>query len=386
MYCFILPLRLFGGGRMQSIFFRPQITIDTVSDLVDFWQKAVRAAKTTITFAVHSTETGRMGLHDFVRVSEAQLPLLGLVNAEMKFLTEEAPDLSREDRFSVSFSRHDSVVTLETYLLAWSQLTQMVPGNAWEWYENARARFGIEPTPMQYLQALAISYLPLRSRKGIHVFVVEAEKEEWTFRNHLIDSHSRVVFENLMQNSIKYGKTNGQLEIRKRGDDLVFEDDGIGMDPQFAARLGKEEFIRENRAEGVDGTGTGWASIGRELGILGWGFDIKTALGQGTTVTVRMNREDIVPYTPYLNRRLGHFFRTHPVTAYDLIGGARIFVGAKPYEGYVFEGSSGQPALGHIDVTRSPLYAAIMNSYILVPPLIIMSLPMPVVQPVQMAF
>lgn len=268
--------------------------------------------------------------------------------------------------------RHDSVVTLEAYISAWSQLIGVSPQSAREWYENARARFGLDLTPMQYLQTLAESYLPQRSKKGINIFVMETE-DTWAFKNDYVDSRARVIFENLMQNSIKYGRPGGRLEIRRKGNTLIFEDNGIGMDPSFAAKLGNEAFIREQRANGVNGTGVGWVSISRELQRLGWGWDIKTAIGQGTTVTIHMKEEDIIPYAPRLMLHTGRFFMTHPVTAHDLIRGAEIFMNAKPYAGYEFVGNGSYP--GRIDVTQSPIYMAIVNSYILIPPLIITPLP-----------
>jgi hypothetical protein len=355
---------------MQPVILRPHITINTLADLIEFWHKGVKAAKTNLTFAVHSTEIGRMNLADFAGVSAAQLPLLGHIAAEMKVLSSSREEFTREDRSSLAFTRHDSVITLQTYLQAWSELTALSPRYLEEWYENARARFGLDPTPMQYIQALAESYLPQRSKKGIHIFVMETD-DAWTFRNEYINSRARVIFENLIQNSIKYGKTGGQLQIRKKKNDIIFEDDGIGMDPQFAAKLGRYEFIREKRAMGVNGTGTGWVSIGRELSKLCWNWDIETRKGCGTTVTIHVKEGDIIPYTPSLTLHAGHFFLTHPVTAQDIIQGAEIFTGIKPYAGYRFvkNGDSGFP--GRIDVTRSPLYTAIVSSYILVPPLLI---------------
>lgn len=353
---------------MQPVIFRPRITIETLADLVEFWQKGVKAARTNITFAVQSTETGAMNLNDFVGVSEAQMPLLGQIKAEMRTLTESGEGFTKDEKFSLSFTRHDSVVTLETYLLAWSQLAGLSYQNAREWYENARARFGLDLTPMQYLQTLAESYLPQRSKKGINIFVVETD-DTWAFRNEHIDSRARIVFENLIHNAIKYGKLDGTLAIKREGNDLIFEDNGIGMDPSFAARLGRDEFLREERVNGIHGTGTGWVSIGRELTGLGWDWSIQTAPGHGTMVIIHMKEEDIVPYVPRLSFHVGRFYMTHPVTAHDIVRGARIFIGAQPFDGYRFVENGSYP--GKIDVTQSPIYMAIINSYILVPPLII---------------
>lgn len=62
-------------------------------------------------------------------------------------------------------------------------------------------------------------------------------------------------------------------------------------------RLTKElggEPIREGRAEGVTGTGTGWTIISDNLRELGWNYKVETAQGVGLTIRIQIPEKDRV--------------------------------------------------------------------------------------------
>jgi two-component system, OmpR family, phosphate regulon sensor histidine kinase PhoR len=105
------------------------------------------------------------------------------------------------------------------------------------------------------------------------------------------------VFENLVQNAIKYGRDGGKVEVRLKREpgprhvryrvDVV--DDGPGIAPQHLPRL-TERFYRVNaaasRAKG--GTGLGLAIVKHILNRHRGELSIVSKLGEGSTFTVML--------------------------------------------------------------------------------------------------
>jgi hypothetical protein len=164
---------------------------------------------------------------------------------------------------------------------------------------------------------------------------------------------AKSVFKNLITNSIKYGREGGSIQIWNEGLTLYFKDDGHGMHPNFAARLGRGTTLREERIKGVEGTGLGWDSIGIVAKHLGWSWDIETEINKGTTVTLRLNEQNFLPpkrVTPpeLLRPPKG----IEQVSADEIIDGAKVFKQAVPFKGY-------KPKGDRINVIRSPIFKAV---------------------------
>lgn len=107
------------------------------------------------------------------------------------------------------------------------------------------------------------------------------------------------ILANLIENGIKYSdpqnpRRNVVLIYNGHENVLEYRDNGIGMEPAFAARLGSEPGLRElDRVGDVKGTGTGWPIIVHNLQALGWSYEIETAPGQGLKVRIHIPPEHL---------------------------------------------------------------------------------------------
>jgi two-component system phosphate regulon sensor histidine kinase PhoR len=99
------------------------------------------------------------------------------------------------------------------------------------------------------------------------------------------------VFQNLIQNALKYGKQGGVVEVsisRRPGRLLVsVKDDGPGIAPQHLPRL-TERFYRINVAASRErgGTGLGLAIVKHILNRHRGELEVQSAVGKGSTFTV----------------------------------------------------------------------------------------------------
>ncbi len=103
---------------------------------------------------------------------------------------------------------------------------------------------------------------------------------------------------NLLSNACKFTPSGGSVSLLLRqtgrqGDAAAYEltvsDTGIGMSPEFAARV-FEAFERERTStvSGIQGTGLGMAITKSIVGLMGGEIAVKTAQGAGTTFTVSL--------------------------------------------------------------------------------------------------
>ncbi|MBB3128511.1 two-component system sensor histidine kinase YesM [Paenibacillus rhizosphaerae] len=109
------------------------------------------------------------------------------------------------------------------------------------------------------------------------------------------DKIPKLVIQPLVENAIKYAfhpaKQDGYIAIRgyRSGEDLIFEveDNGVGIAEEKANRL-----LRVSESEdGADEMGLGIPLVHRRARYLygeGYGITIRSAAGQGTTITVRL--------------------------------------------------------------------------------------------------
>lgn len=101
----------------------------------------------------------------------------------------------------------------------------------------------------------------------------------------------RRIWDNLVSNAIKYSAPGETVTLTARmvGDTSVLQvsDTGAGMDADDLARIAKP-FAQGRNAKGRTGTGLGLAMVQRLAEMQGGKVEIRTAPGQGTTVTVRL--------------------------------------------------------------------------------------------------
>jgi two-component system phosphate regulon sensor histidine kinase PhoR len=105
----------------------------------------------------------------------------------------------------------------------------------------------------------------------------------------------RQVFVNLVVNSIKYGKRDGQTEIRYQysGEQVIVdvEDDGIGIEKGHLPRL-FERFYRvdKSRSREQGGTGLGLAIVKHILEAHQQTISVNSEIGTGTTFIFSLKR------------------------------------------------------------------------------------------------
>lgn len=110
--------------------------------------------------------------------------------------------------------------------------------------------------------------------------------------------HLNQVLLNLLSNAVKYTQPNGRVSLRtseteceeegKSIFEFVVSDNGMGMSEDFVKHL-FEPFERERNttASGIQGTGLGMTITKNIVDMMGGTIDVKSAPGEGTTITVR---------------------------------------------------------------------------------------------------
>jgi PAS domain S-box-containing protein len=100
----------------------------------------------------------------------------------------------------------------------------------------------------------------------------------------LADSLLMELFHNLIDNSLKYGEKITQIKVytQQRGDciELIYEDNGIGIDPEMRSGLFQKGFGK--------GTGYGLYLMKRICEIYGWTITENGEPGKGARFTIKM--------------------------------------------------------------------------------------------------
>ena len=107
----------------------------------------------------------------------------------------------------------------------------------------------------------------------------------------------RQIYMNIVSNAVKYtpegGKITLQVEEEVQGDRCVLifrcEDNGIGMSEEFLARIYQPfERVQSSTTSGIEGTGLGMSIVRRLVESMNGTVEIRSRLGEGTSVTVRI--------------------------------------------------------------------------------------------------
>ncbi len=99
------------------------------------------------------------------------------------------------------------------------------------------------------------------------------------------------LLENLLENACKYSSNAVRLRVRASPAEVTIEveDEGIGIEQGDLARVFQPFFRSErSRARGTGGVGIGLALCRRIVEVHRGTIEVKSAQGQGTTVTVRL--------------------------------------------------------------------------------------------------
>jgi signal transduction histidine kinase len=101
----------------------------------------------------------------------------------------------------------------------------------------------------------------------------------------------RQVIANLVSNAIKYSRPDTPISVWGRREDrfaaVSISDRGIGIPEGELSKL-VEPYYRASNSRGVPGTGIGLFVVQRYVARHGGTVDIDSALGVGTTVTIRI--------------------------------------------------------------------------------------------------
>ncbi len=98
---------------------------------------------------------------------------------------------------------------------------------------------------------------------------------------------------NLLSNAIKFTNQGGQVSISARAEGarlvIAVEDNGIGISESDLPRIGEAFFqARSGHDRRHDGTGLGLSIVKGLVGLHGGDVDVKSELGQGTRIAVRL--------------------------------------------------------------------------------------------------
>ncbi|MCE5278027.1 MAG: GAF domain-containing sensor histidine kinase [Planctomycetaceae bacterium] len=129
----------------------------------------------------------------------------------------------------------------------------------------------------------------------------QARAKSLAFETHLppqrlavrIDTKAcELIVSNLISNAVKYTSA-GSIQVRLRREDswavLSVADTGMGVSEQEIPKLFQEFYRAANaRASGIAGTGVGLAGAKALAERFGGGIELQTALGTGSTFTVRL--------------------------------------------------------------------------------------------------
>lgn len=148
-------------------------------------------------------------------------------------------------------------------------------------------RFTIKKEKMDILAELEeaiIVFSERANREGISLEYNEPEN-----LSPILGDKNRIrqVFVNLLDNSIKYSESGGEISVNAREEYgiiyITISDKGCGISAEDLPKI-KKKFYKSNHTK--RGSGIGLAVVDEIVSALGGTFEIKSQLGVGTTVTV----------------------------------------------------------------------------------------------------
>jgi signal transduction histidine kinase len=102
----------------------------------------------------------------------------------------------------------------------------------------------------------------------------------------------RNIFSNLLSNAIKFSPGKKEVHLLLRRDttfvEVVIRDHGIGISPEDLQRV-FEPYTRGTNATSIKGTGLGLSIVKKAAETLGGTLAVKSEIGSGTEITLRLN-------------------------------------------------------------------------------------------------
>lgn len=100
------------------------------------------------------------------------------------------------------------------------------------------------------------------------------------------EHHVVTVFQNLIENSLKYSPSDVQINIGEQNGWIYVRDKGIGIDSDDFEEIFKP-FVRLQSNAFYEGTGLGLPSVKRIANLNGWELKVDSAVGQGSTFWIK---------------------------------------------------------------------------------------------------
>lgn len=317
--------------------------------MVELWDDAWAATQRAMGYSVEALSQTR-DIDSFLRAVKPQAALTKLIGSEVHELTgsevwgrrEYNRGLLPDERRTLLRWHHDRYASQAVVLCGVIELSKLMPNLDSSWYKRARRTYAFSPSLSHIINGAVEAHVVTLRMRDIAIDV-DVDDNDVYFVNRHIRQLATDIITNLISNAVKYSRNGGMIRIVFRDRTFSVEDEGVGMDAPFASLLGQPDPIRENRAEGVDGFGFGWTTIGRALDKLGWRRAIDTEPNVGSKFTMTM--------------REGHLLsqqRVTPVTFDEtdlfeiLVQGSDILNGARPLADYhIISGN-------FLDVSESP--------------------------------
>ena len=268
--------------------------------MVGLWDDAWLAAQRAVGYAVEALSRTR-DVDSFLRVVEPQPALTQLIYGEVfelagkmvpgkmvPRLREYNRGLSLAERDVMWRWQHDRFASQATTLLGYIGLARDFPRMDASWYNKLHRIYAANPS-LSHIVNGAVEAHEIMLRFRDIIIEVDVDGGDTFFANRRLRQLATDIVTNLISNAVKYSLPGGVIRIGFHDMAFTVEDNGVGMDVLFAQRLGQSIRIRERRAEGVDGFGFGWTTIGKALGELGWRYAIETEPNVGSKITVTMN-------------------------------------------------------------------------------------------------
>lgn len=142
----------------------------------------------------------------------------------------------------------------------------------------------------EQLRNCIIMFEPTWSARNIEINV---KLEDITYNgNKDIMQH---LWMNLINNSIKYNKENGKIDIILNKDSeenvvVTISDDGIGMTEEQISHI-FEKYYQVEKSKATKGLGLGLTIVNRILGLVNGKIDVTSTLDKGSTFTVILPKE-----------------------------------------------------------------------------------------------